>query len=142
MRSNTAFIGAVAALLVTLALEAWLFTAFLPGYTPVALFLDMGMVMKMVAIVIVLLAVAGLIGGLAREATLVNIVAMLAVAMGLLGAAYGEMTVQAAIHAAGPVRFAVAAPSRAESIGLIGLGLFVAVVSMALLRMRHSPVRT
>ena len=143
MRSNTAFIGAVVALVVVLAIEAWLFAAFLPGYTPLALFLDMGSVMMMVTMVILLLAVMGLIGGLTGDAGLARIASGLAVIFGLLGAAYGELTTQMGIqYAGGTVSFAVTAPARAQSLAHFGLGLSVAVVSLALLRMRRRPAKT
>ncbi len=143
MRSNTAFIGAVVALAIILVIEVWLFATYLPGYPPLALFLDMGMIMKMVAIVIILLFVVALIGSLTGEAALTWVTSGLAVIFGLLGAAYGEMNIQMGIkYAGGPVRFAVTAPSHAESLALLGLGLLVAVVSLALLRMRRRPAKT
>ncbi|WP_421730396.1 hypothetical protein [Brevundimonas sp.] len=138
MRSNTIFVGTVIALAVVLVIEIWLFATFMSGVSPLAVLLEMSVVMKMAAVVVLLLAMTGVIGGLLREAALAGIVSLLAVAIGLLGAAYGEMNVQAALQAVGPVDFGVTAPDRAQSISLVALGLFVAVMSLGLSRARRT----
>lgn len=137
MRSDPVFVVAVVAFVLAMAVNIWLWVAFLPGVPLLAFLLEMSVVLKLVAFMVVSLIMVGLIGGLMGEVALCRVVAGLAVALALVGAAYGEMNVQIVVRQIGPVDFAIAALSRAESFGLIALGLFVAVLSLGLSHLRR-----
>ena len=114
----------------------WLFVAYLPGMTPLDLFLDASVVLKLVQMAMVLAGLLALVGGATGTRTLALLGSGLAVGLGLIGLAYSEMVIQQAMAAIGPVSFAVTAPSHAE--GLLGLvmGLVISTTALGLLKLR------
>jgi hypothetical protein len=115
MKNTTMLIAAGAAFAFSAAACLALLTAYAPGYPVHALFTDADIVAKLCIMAMVPAALLALPGALSGVRVLALIGAGLAVALGVLGAAWVEMNVQAAIRAVGPVSFAVTAPSRACS---------------------------
>ncbi len=114
----------------------WLIQTFAPGMGSIGMLLDADIVVKLSMFTIILAAAPALIGGLIGMRPRVYVAGGAAVVLGLLGALYGEMNTQAALRAVGPVSFAVTAPSRAESLFCLSLGLFVALMALGLLKLR------
>jgi hypothetical protein len=117
----------------------WLLAKYLPGVPPQGLYMDAGIIAKMAMMLVQLLFLPilglGLIGLLGRPGQFHTPLALLAAGsatVGLLGAAYGWMTVQMALSRIGPTSFAITAPSYAEAALVASLGLFGAVVALGL----------
>ena len=119
----------------TLAGFNWLLTTYVPGLPPARLFIEADIIAQLVMLTLMLLSFSvlmlGVIGvalqGAARSmATVLRLAAMAAVGLGLLAAAYGWMTIQSAISRVGPVGIEVTAPSWAETLMVLALGLGVA----------------
>jgi hypothetical protein len=125
------------ALLVISALTlTWLFVAYLPGATPLDLFLDGSVILKLVQMVAVLAGLLALIGGATGSRALALLGSALAVGLGLIGLAYSEMVIQQAMAAVGSVSFAVTAPSHAEGLQGLVLGLVISTTALGLLKLR------
>ncbi len=114
----------------------WLFVAYLPGMTPLDLFLGGSVILKLVQMAMVLAGLLAIVGGATGTRTLALLGSGLAVGLGLIGLAYAEMVIQQAMAAVGPVGFAVTAPGHAE--GLLGLvmGLVISTIALGLLKLR------
>lgn len=119
----------------TLAL-IWLFLAYLPGMTPLDLFLESSITLKLVQMALLPVALLAIIGGATGTRSLALLGSGLAVALGLIGLAYSEMIIQQALAAIGQVRFAVTAPGHAEGLMALVFGLAIAVVALGLLKLR------
>jgi len=117
-----------------------------PGAGALNVFLNMPPVLKVCVVLVSLttvgVALAGLVGlRLARRdeagtqaiQVLLVLSAAACILLGVLGALYGEMNTQMAIKAVGPVRFAVTAPSRAEALLALAIGLWGATFAIAFL---------
>ena len=115
---------------------AWLFVAYLPGMTPLDLFLDASVVLKLVQMAMVLAGLLALVGGATGTRTLALLGSGLAVGLGLIGLAYSEMVIQQALAAVGPVSFAVQAPSHAEGLLCLVLALVISTIALGLLKLR------
>ena len=120
---------------------AWLMSRYTPGYSAAQMFMDADPVAKLVILFVQTLTfgvvVFGVIGLFARSAAgamrlLLALAAGLSAALGLLAGLYGWMNIQTAIRNVGPVRFEVAAPSYAETLLALSVGLFGALVALGL----------
>lgn len=114
----------------------WLFVAYLPGATPLDLFLDASVILKLVQMAMVLAGLLALIGGATGSRPLALAGSGLAVGLGLIGLAYAEMVIQQAMATVGPVGFAVTAPSHAEGLQGLVMGLAISTTALALLKLR------
>ena len=120
---------------------AWLMSRYMPGYSVAQMFMSADPVAKLVMMFILLLLfgalVFGVIGLLARSTAgamglLLKLAATLSATLGLLVALYGWMNIQNAIRHVGPVSFEVVAPSYAETLLALSVGLFGALVPLGL----------
>ena len=120
---------------------AWLMSRYMPGYSVAQMFMSADPVAKLVMMSIQLLLfgvlVFGVIGILARSTAgamglLLKLAATLSATLGLLVALYGWMNIQNAIRHVGPVSFEVVAPSYAETLLALSVGLFGALVPLGL----------
>lgn len=120
---------------------AWLMSRYMPGYSAAQMIMDADPVAKLVMMFILQLLfgalVFGVIGLLARRTAgamrlLLKLAATLSAALGLLVALYGWMNIQNAIRHVGPVSFEVVAPSCAETLLALSVGLFGALVPLGL----------
>ncbi len=128
---------------------AWLISRYAPGYSPAQMFMDADPVAKVVILFVQMLTfgalVFGVIGLFARGAAgamrlLLKLAAALSAALGALAGLYGWMNIQTAIRNIGPVSFEVAAPSYAETLLALSVGLFGTLVALgfhALIGRRH-----
>ena len=128
---------------------AWLMSRYMPGFSAAQMFMSADPVAKLVMMFILQLLlgalVFGVIGLLARRTAaamglLLKLAATLSAALGLLVALYGWMNIQTAIRHVGPVSFEVVAPSYAETLLALSVGLFGALVALglrALIGRRH-----
>lgn len=120
---------------------AWLMSRYMPGYSVAQMFMSADPVAKLVMMSIQLLLfgalVFGVIGLLARSTAgamglLLKLAATLSATLGFLVALYGWMNIQNAIRHVGPVSFEVVAPSYAETLLALSVGLFGALVPLGL----------
>lgn len=120
---------------------AWLMSRYMPAYSVAQMFMSADPVAKLVMMFILLLLfgalVFGVIGLLARSTAgamglLLKLAATLSATLGLLVALYGWMNIQNAIRHVGPVSFEVVAPSYAETLLALSVGLFGALVALGL----------
>ena len=120
---------------------AWLMSRYMPGFSAAQMFMSADPVAKLVMMFILQLLfgalVFGVIGLLARRTAaamglLLKLAATLSAALGLLVALYGWMNIQTAIRHVGPVSFEVVAPSYAETLLALSVGLFGALVALGL----------
>jgi hypothetical protein len=120
---------------------AWLLGRYMPGYSVAQMFMSADPVAKLVMMSIQLLLfgvlVFGVIGLLARSTAgamglLLKLAATLSATLGFLVALYGWMNIQNAIRHVGPVSFEVVAPSYAETLLALSVGLFGALVALGL----------
>jgi hypothetical protein len=114
---------------------------YMPGYSVAQMFMSADPVAKLVMMSIQLLLfgvlVFGVIGLLARSTAgamglLLKLAATLSATFGFLVALYGWMNIQNAIRHVGPVSFEVVAPSYAETLLALSVGLFGALVALGL----------
>lgn len=115
----------------------WLLQAYAPGLSPGILYLEAGIVAKLVMLLILLLflpilglGLGALISGKGRLTLPLQILAASVATLGLLGALYGVMTIQQAIAKVGPTDVAVTAPSYAEAALVAAVGFFAATLAM------------
>ena len=148
-RASALLIVAAVAFAASAGTFAWLMSRYTPGYSAAQMFMDADPVAKLVILFVQMLTfgalVFGVIGLLARSAAgamrvLLKLAATLSAALGLLVALYGWMNIQNAIRHVGPVSFEVVAPSYAETLLALSVGLFGALVALglrALIARRH-----
>lgn len=148
-RASALLIVAAVAFAASAGTCAWLMSRYTPGYSAAQMFMDADPVAKLVILFVQMLTfgalVFGVIGLLARSAAgamrvLLKLAATLSSALGLLVALYGWMNIQNAIRHVGPVSFEVVAPSYAETLLALSVGLFGALVALglrALIGRRH-----
>ena len=148
-RASALLIVAAVAFAASAGTCAWLMSRYTPGYSAAQMFMDADPVAKLVILFVQMLTVGalvfGVIGLLARSAAgamrvLLKLAATLSAALGLLVALYGWMNIQNAIRHVGPVSFEVVAPSYAETLLALSVGLFGALVALglrALIGRRH-----
>jgi hypothetical protein len=117
----------------------WLLRTYAPGYTSGALFLEAGVIVKLVMLLILMLflplvglGLAALIAGRGQLNIALSILAALFAGFGILGALYVVMNIQIAIGRVGPVSFAVTAPSYAEAALVASMGLLGATAALGL----------
>ncbi|WP_269515902.1 hypothetical protein [Brevundimonas subvibrioides] len=118
----------------------WMLREYLPGATLADIFFGMTPVLKLLALAILVLAGVGAVGGLMRNVERVHKVTILTVALGALGAAYGELNTQLGTLDSNPVTFATMAPGRIDSLAILALGLFGALLGLGILQLRRGPV--
>lgn len=118
---------------------AWLVSRYAPGYTAAQMFMDADPVAKLAIMLAQTLTfgalVLGVIGLFIRSAAgtfrmLLMLIAAASAGLGVLAALYGWMNIQTAIRAVGPVSFEVTAPSYAETLLALSVGLFGALVAL------------
>ena len=140
-RASALLIVAAVAFAASAGTCAWLMSRYTPGYSAAQMFMDADPVAKLVILFVQMLTfgalVFGVIGLLARSAAgamrvLLKLAATLSAAFGLLVALYGWMNIQNAIRHVGPVSFEVVAPSYAETLLALSVGLFGALVALGL----------
>ena len=140
-RASALLIVAAVAFAASAGTCAWLMSRYTPGYSAAQMFMDADPVAKLVILFVQMLTfgalVFGVIGLLARSAAgamrvLLKLAATLSAALGLLVALYGWMNIQNAIRHVGPVSFEVVAPSYAETLLALSVGLFGALVALGL----------
>lgn len=138
---------AVIALIGLTGVLIWLTRTYINGIPIPIIFVEMTPVPQMLLVLGILIAMAGLVIGLISlpspppgdgRATSAEILLWLTgaggVALGFLGAAYGELNIQSAIAAVGPVSFAAIAPARAEGLLCMIAGLICAIPSLFILQ--------
>ena len=115
----------------------WLLSAFMPGYGPGLLFMDAGIIEKLMMMLIVLLhlpiLVVGLIAvidGKGRSGIPLRVMAAVSVTLGGFAALYGVYTIQYAVARIGSVSFAVTAPGYAEAALATAMGFFAATLAL------------
>ncbi len=140
-RASALLIVAAVAFAASAGTCAWLMSRYTPGYSAAQMFMDADPVAKLVILFVQMLTfgalVFGVIGLLARSAAgamrvLLKLAATLSAALGILVAVYGWMNIQNAIRHVGPVSFEVVAPSYAETLLALSVGLFGALVALGL----------
>jgi hypothetical protein len=140
-RASALLIVAAVAFAASAGTCAWLMSRYTPGYSAAQMFMDADPVAKLVILFVQMLTfgalVFGVIGLLARSAAgamrvLLKLAATLSAAFGILVALYGWMNIQNAIRHVGPVSFEVVAPSYAETLLALSVGLFGALVALGL----------
>jgi hypothetical protein len=118
---------------------AWLISRYAPGYTAAQIFMDADPVAKLAMMLAQTLTfgafVLGVIGLFVRSAApifrlLLMLIAAASAGAGILAALYGWMNIQTAIRNIGQVSFEVAAPSYAETLLALSVGLFGALVAL------------
>ena len=118
---------------------AWLVSRYAPGYTAAQMFMDADPVAKLAIMLAQTLTfgalVLGAVGLFIRSAAgtfrmLLMLIAAASAGLGVLAALYGWMNIQTAIRAVGPVSFEVTAPSYAETLLALSVGLFGALVAL------------
>lgn len=117
----------------------WLIGRYAPGYSPAQMFLDADPVAKVAMMLAQTLTfgafVLGVIGLFVRSAApvfrvLLMLIAATSAGLGILAGLYGWMNIQTAIRNIGPVSLEVAAPSYAETLLALSVGLFGALVAL------------
>ena len=140
-RASALLIVAAVAFAASAGTCAWLMSRYTPGYSAAQMFMDADPVAKLVILFVQMLTfgalVFGVIGLLARSAAgamrvLLKLAATLSAAFGILVALYGWMNIQNASRHVGPVSFEVVAPSYAETLLALSVGLFGALVALGL----------
>lgn len=134
------FVGPVIAAIgfaVSAGVCGWLLSAFMPGYGPGALFMDVGIIQKLMMMLIVLLhlpilglGLAALIGGKGQLSVPLLVLAIVPAVLGSLAALYGVVTIQQVLAQVGPVSFAVTAPGYAEAALAAAMGFFAATLAL------------
>ena len=114
----------------------WMLQAHLPGATVADIFLGLTPGLKLLAVLIVVLTGVGVVGGLRRDVVRVRIAAIMTVAIGVMGAAYGELNTHLGMIIDGPINFATMASGRIESLAILVLGLFGAFLGLGALQLR------
>ena len=118
---------------------AWLVGRYAPGYTAAQMFMSADPIAKLVILFTQTLTfgalVLGVIGLFVRSAAgtfrmLLMLIAAASAGLGVLAALYGWMNIQTAIRNIGPVRFDIVAPSYAETLLALSVGLFGALVAL------------
>jgi len=140
-------IGLIAAAIATVVAGsacAIILSLFAPGISPLMILAEMSPVPKVVVIFIILnmigVTLTGLIGLLVTRRSergpggpeiLLWVATGVCTVFGVLAALYSELNTQIGIRAVGPVSFAVTAPSRAESLLALTVGLAGATLALA-----------
>ncbi len=142
--------GASTAVLLAGLVAAWmgmnhLLVTYVPGVTPIVLYMDAALVPKLLMIFCILVGIgvppailAGVIAALVRQASAARIGAMLlsvggwAIAgLGALGAGYSELITRQAMASTGVSDLAITAPSHAEALLTLAVGLFFGLMGQA-----------
>jgi hypothetical protein len=109
---------------------AWMWQTYIPGAALWDIYFEMMPTHQLLAVVIVLLTGVGVAAGLKRNVKRVNQAAMLAVALGAFGAILGELNAHFGTLINNFINFTTLAPMRVESLAMLALGLFGAVVGL------------
>jgi hypothetical protein len=113
----------------------WMLRAYLPGATLADVFFGLTPVLKLLAILIVVMMGVGAFGGLKRDVTPIHSATIITVALGVLGAAYGELNTHFGRLYDSEITFATLAPGRVERLAILALGLFGAVLGLGVLQL-------
>ena len=123
------------------AMIAALVIFFAPWMSPFALYHMMSPVMLLLAGLLLIVAIVGGRAGLACNRARVRQVAMLALAVGVLGAVYGELNTHFGWLIDNVINFETLAPMRIASLSMLWFGLFAALVTVSLFQLRGSVPR-
>ena len=138
MKKNAAALAlAGAGFIVAAGLCGWLLETYLPGLTAGYLFLNIGIVAKLLLMIVQLmmlpivgLGIVAIVTGRGQFGVPLAILAGASATLGLLAAAWVLLTVEQTLAAVGPVSFAVVAPQYAEAAFSAAMGLFGATLAL------------
>ena len=125
------------AFLMTLAAIYWMPRTYLPGAPLTYLFSGLTPVLKLLAVFIVAAAGVVAFGGITGDVLLVRTFTIVTVALGVLGAAYGEFNTHFGVLYDSEIAFATMAPGRIESLAILALSLFGALPGLGILQLRR-----
>ncbi len=114
----------------------WMWQAYVPRAPLSYIFLGLTPVLKFFAIAIAILTGDGLIGCARRDEVRVRRASVVTMAVGGVGAIYGEANTHFGVLYHGEIDFAAMAPGRIDSLAILALGLFGAVLVLGILRLR------
>lgn len=143
MKSNTPLIVVGVMFLATVGVIFWLLNRYGYDLPLLDILLMSAAVVKLCLMLAIVGGVAGLVGGLARNAPLLKIGVGTALLFGFLGGFYSEAMTQAALSAiGGTLFFEITVPSRIEALLSVAVGLFAALPALFVHRLRSPGVRT
>ncbi|NBW07906.1 MAG: hypothetical protein EBR82_07760 [Caulobacteraceae bacterium] len=125
------------AFVIVSAVIGWLWRTYVPGAPLTAFFFGMTPVLTVLEVAIVVMTGVGVVGGLKRDVARVRKATIITVALGVLGAGYGELNTHFGVLYDSEITFATMAPLRIESLAMLALGLFGALPGLGLLRLRR-----
>lgn len=120
----------------------WMWQAYTPGAPLSYVFLGLTPVLKFFVIAIAILTGDGLIGCMRRDEVRVRRASIVTMAVGGVGAIYGEANTHFGVLYHGEIDFAAMAPGRIDSLAILALGLFGAVLVLGILRLRGAVNRS
>jgi hypothetical protein len=115
----------------------WMLQTYLPGVMPTDIFVWMTTVLRLLALLIVVTAGVGALGGLKGDVVRVRTATIITVALGVLGAGYGELNTHFGVLYDSEITFATMAPGRLASLAILALGLFGALPGLGLLQFKR-----
>jgi hypothetical protein len=131
-----------AAFVVTSAILGWMMrTYYHPGVTLADVFFTLSLVLKLLALLIAILMGVGAVAAFKRNVERVRKAAILSVAIGVLGAAHGELNAHFGTLIDNVITFATLAPMRIDSLAILALGLFGALPGLGILQLRRGARR-
>lgn len=123
------FVAALAGFVASITGVAWLAVRYMPGITPLDLFLIAHPAVKLTVLMNLLIVAVTAAVIFTRHATLLLILGLLSAAMGMIGALIGWHTIRYSLVNIDPVPFAVTAPSHAEALAALALGFLGAAIA-------------
>ena len=130
----------IIALFMVSAALGWMLQTFLPGAPLAYVFVGLTPVLKLMAVLVVVVTGVGAFGALKRDRVRVRTATFVTVALGVLGAGYGELNTQLGTLSSNPVTFATMTPGRIESSAMLALGLLGALLGLGILQLRRGRV--
>jgi hypothetical protein len=115
----------------------WMWRTYLPGAPLTYVFFEMTPVLTLIEVAIVVLTAVGALGGFRRDVTRVRSLTIATVALGVLGAGYGELNTHFGMLIDNEITFATLAPMRIESLAILALGLFGTLPGLGILQLRR-----
>lgn len=116
----------------------WMWQTYIPGAALWDIYFGLTPSLMMLAVAILLLMGVGVDAGLKRNAKRVNQAAILAVTLGVCGAILGELNTHFGTLIDNVINFTTLAPMRVESLAILALGLFGAVVGLGASHLKSS----
>jgi|GEM_PF-4973230 len=115
----------------------WMWRTYVPGAPLTYFFFEMTPVLTVLEVAIVVMTGVGVVGGLKRDVARVRTATIVTVALGVLGAVYGELNIHFGMLIDNVITFATLAPMRLHSLAMLALGLFGALPGLVVLRLRR-----